>query len=166
MAGQAVSSVGTGGMVTKLAAARVAMSAGCRMVITRGNMDSPVRALEEGARCTWFLPKSTPRAARKEWIAGSLNPLGTVVIDAGAENALEQGKSLLPAGITAVEGNFGRGDPIIVQTTDGREIARGLTAYSSRDIDLIRGHKTGEIEGLLGFRGRDEILHRDDMVLL
>ncbi len=166
MAGHAISSVGTGGMVTKLVAARVVMSAGCRMVITRGDTEHPIRALEEGARCTWFLPQSTPRAARKEWIAGSLKPLGAVVIDAGAEGALGKGKSLLPAGVTAVEGDFGRGDPVIVRGADGRVVAQGLTAYSSRDIDLIRGHKTSEIEQLLGYRGRDEILHRDDMVLL
>ncbi len=165
MAGHAISSVGTGGMVTKLAAARIAMSAGCRMVITQGREEHPIRALEDGARCTWFLPHSTPRAARKEWIAGSLKPLGAVVIDAGAEGALGKGKSLLPAGVTAVEGNFGRGDPIVVRCADGRQIAQGLTAYSSRDIDLIKGHKTSEIEGLLGYRGRDEVLHRDDMVL-
>lgn len=166
MAGHSKSSVGTGGMVTKLAAARVAMSAGCRMVITRGDKEHPVRVLEEGARCTWFLPQSTPLAARKEWIAGSLKPLGTVVIDGGAENALAAGKSLLPAGIVTVEGNFGRGDPVKVRCVDGRQVAQGLTAYSSRDIDLIKGHKTSEIEGLLGYRGRDEVLHRDDMVML
>jgi len=166
MAGQAVSSVGTGGMVTKLMAARIAMGAGCRMAITQGRTDNPVRRLEEGARCTWFLPKSTPRAARKEWIAGSLKPLGAVVIDAGAEGALGSGKSLLPAGVTAVEGDFGRGDPIVVCCADGRRVAQGLTAYSSWDIERIKGHKTSEIEGLLGYRGRDEVLHRDDMVLL
>ncbi len=166
MAGKAVSSVGTGGMVTKLAAARVAMGAGCRMAIARGHMEHPIRALEEGARCTWFLPHSTPRAARKDWIAGSLKPLGAVVIDAGAEGALGKGKSLLPAGVTAVEGRFERGDPIVVRSADGRKLAQGLSAYSAHDIDLIKGHKTSEIEELLGYRGRDEIIHRDDMVLL
>jgi glutamate 5-kinase len=166
MAGRAVSSLGTGGMVTKLEAARIAMSAGCRVVITQGRKEHPVRTLEDGARCTWFLPHSTPRAARKEWIAGSLKPLGVVVIDAGAESALGKGKSLLPAGVTAVEGDFGRGDPIVVRCADGRQVAQGLTAYSSRDIGLIKGHKTSEIEELLGYRGRDEVLHRDDMVLL
>lgn len=166
MAGHAISPVGTGGMVTKLAAARVAMSAGCRMVITRGDTEHPVRALEEGARCTWFLPQSTPRAARKEWIAGSLKPQGAIIIDAGAKGALGKGKSLLPAGVTAVDGTFERGDPVVVKCLDGREVARGLSAYSSRDIDLIKGHKTSEIEELLGYRGRDEVLHRDDMVLL
>jgi len=166
MAGLSVSSVGTGGMVTKLAAARIAMSAGCRMVIAHGHTENPVRALEEGARCTWFLPQSTPRAARKEWIAGSLKPQGTILIDKGAQGALGKGKSLLPAGVTAIEGTFERGDPVVIRCPDGHEIARGLTAYSSSDIDLIRGHKTSEIEGLLGYRGRDEVLHRDDMVLL
>lgn len=166
MAGQAVSSVGTGGMVTKLTAARIAMSAGCRMVIAEGHTDNPIHAIEDGARCTWFLPQSTPRAARKEWIAGSLKPQGAVIIDAGAEGALGKGKSLLPAGVTDVEGTFERGDPVVVRCVDGREVARGLSAYSSHDIGLIKGHKTSEIEELLGYRGRDEVLHRDDMVLL
>ncbi len=166
MAGKAVSSVGTGGMVTKLSAARVAMGAGCRMVITKGQVDHPIRALEEGARCTWFLPHSTPRAARKHWIAGSLKPLGSIIIDAGAETALSKGKSLLPAGVTAVEGSFERGDPVVILSHDKRRLAQGLCAYSSEDIGTIKGHKTGEIESLLGYRGRDEVMHRDDMVLL
>ena len=166
MAGKAVSSVGTGGMVTKLSAARVAMGAGCRMVITKGQVDHPIRALEEGARCTWFLPHSTPRAARKHWIAGSLKPLGSIIIDAGAETALSKGKSLLPAGVTAVEGSFERGEPVVILGHDKRRLAQGLCAYSSEDIGTIKGHKTGEIESLLGYRGRDEVMHRDDMVLL
>lgn len=165
MAGNAISSVGTGGMVTKLAAARVAMSAGCRMVITKGYSNQPVQMLEEGARCTWFLPKTSPRAARKEWIAGSLKPLGSITIDAGAVKALESGKSLLPAGIAIVEGVFDRGDPIVVKGMDGQELARGLSAYSSTDIELIKGHKTSEIEALLGYRGRDEVIHRDDLAI-
>jgi len=165
MAGKAVSTVGTGGMVTKLAAARVAMSAGCRMVITRGHDDHPIKNLEDGARCTWFLPPASPRAARKEWIAGGLKPLGAIVIDAGAEKALGGGKSLLPAGISAVAGTFERGDLIVVENSNGVEIARGLSAYSATDIGLIKGHKTSEIETILGYRGRDEVIHRDDLVI-
>ena len=166
MAGKAISSVGTGGMVTKLAAARVAMSAGCRMVITKGYDDHPVQLLEGGARCTWFMPTNSPRAARKEWIAGSLKPLGSITIDAGAEKALASGKSMLPAGITSVDDTFDRGDPIVVKGTSGQELARGISAYSSTDIDLIKGHKTSEIEALLGYRGRDEVIHRDDLAIL
>jgi glutamate 5-kinase len=165
MAGKAISSVGTGGMVTKLAAARVAMSAGCRMVITEGHAEHPVRLLEEGARCTWFMPTNSPRAARKEWIAGSLKPLGSITIDVGAEKALASGKSMLPAGITSVDGAFDRGDPILVKGAGGEELARGLSAYSADDIQLIKGHKTSEIEALLGYRGRDEVVHRDDLAI-
>ena len=165
MAGESISSVGTGGMVTKLAAARVTMSAGCRMVITKGYDDHPIRLLEEGARCTWFMPTNSPRAARKEWIAGSLKPLGSITIDAGAEKALASGKSMLPAGIASVEGTFDRGDPIVVKGTSDQELARGISAYSSTDIDLIKGHKTSETEALLGYRGRDEVIHRDDLAI-
>lgn len=165
MAGRAVSSVGTGGMVTKLAAARIAMSAGCRMVITRGHDYNPIRRLEKGGLCTWFLPPENPRTARKKWIAGGLKPRGTIFIDAGAETALSAGKSLLPAGVYDVAGEFDRGDLIVVQGRNGDEVARGLSAYSSADILLIKGHKTSEIETVLGYRGRDEIIHRDDLVI-
>ncbi len=166
MAGASSSTVGTGGMITKLLAARIAMGAGCRMVITKGHTEHPLRALEDAARCTWFLPSANPRAARKEWIAGSLNPLGSIIIDDGAQNALGSGKSLLPAGVSDVSGTFERGDPVVVKTIDGNEVARGLSAYSSDDIARIKGHKTSEIEALLGYRGRDEVIHRDDLVLI
>ena len=165
MAGQSKSSEGTGGMETKLAAARIAMSAGCRMVITNGHRDYPIRSLKDGGSSTWFIPNSTPRVARKEWIAGSLKPQGRIIIDPGAEEALKAGKSLLPAGVLEVKGYFQRGDLILVLCSDGREIARGLSAYSSEDIVLIKGHKTNEIVSLLGYRGRDEIIHRDDMAV-
>ncbi len=164
MAGKAISTVGTGGMVTKLAAARVTMGAGCRMVITKGHADNPVRELEDGARCTWFLPSTSPRAARKEWIASSLKPRGRVRVDEGAEKALGAGKSLLPAGVSSLTGTFERGDLVTVENSAGVELGRGLSAYSSADISLIKGHKTSEIASILGYRGRDEIIHRDDLV--
>ncbi|MEQ8665638.1 MAG: glutamate 5-kinase [Rhodospirillales bacterium] len=165
MAGGSASAYGSGGMITKLAAARIAMGAGCRMVITRGHEANPIRLLADGARCTWFLPKATPRTARKEWIAGGLKPRGALVIDDGAAQALSRGKSLLPAGVTVVEGTFQRGDLLIVRNGSGKELARGLSAYASSDVHLIMGRKTREIEGLLGYRGRDEVIHRDDLVL-
>ncbi|MBM3505813.1 MAG: glutamate 5-kinase [Alphaproteobacteria bacterium] len=165
MGGGARTGVGSGGMVTKLLAAKIAMAAGCRMVIARGAVDRPLAAIAAGARTTWFLPEGTPLTARKQWIAGSLKPSGAITVDAGAARALRGGKSLLPAGVTAVEGAFQRGDAVVVRGPDGGEIGRGLIAYSSEDARLIAGHKSDEIEQLLGYRGRDEIVHRDDLAL-
>jgi len=165
MAGTANVGDGTGGMITKLAAAKIAMGAGCRMVITDGRQERPLRRLLDGASRTWFLPSSTPRTARKGWIAGSLKPTGSITLDAGAVAALGKGKSLLPAGVTAVSGRFERGDAVLVLGPDGKELGRGLSAYSSADAERIIGHKTSEIEATLGYRGRDEMIHRDDLVL-
>jgi glutamate 5-kinase len=165
MAGAAVPGISTGGMVTKLAAARIALSAGCRMAIANGQDAHPLRAIENGARVTWFLPSAEPLTARKRWIAGSIAPAGLVVVDDGAARALADGASLLPAGIVGIEGSFERGDAILVRRRDGTVIARGLSAYASDDVARIRGHKSGEIEALLGYRGRDEIIHRDDLVV-
>ena len=165
MAGAVVSADASGGMPTKIAAARIAMAAGCHMVIARGDMDRPVAALKNGARSTWFVAKATPRAARKQWIAGSLQPRGALTIDAGAEAALAAGRSLLPAGVSAVEGEFQRGEAVTVRDAAGNLLGRGLCAYSAADARRIRGHKTGEIEAILGYRGRDAIIHRDDLVL-
>jgi glutamate 5-kinase len=165
MAGHAPVGYSSGGMVTKLAAARIAMAAGCRMVIARGEDLHPLRAIEDGARVTWFIPASEPRTARKRWIAGSLNTVGVLVVDDGAANALARGTSLLPTGVVSVDGNFERGDAVIVRSSDGRELARGLSAYSSVDALTIAGHKSNEIESILGYRGGDEIIHRDDLVL-
>ena len=165
MAGQAQTSVGSGGMVTKLAAAKVAMGAGCRMIIADGHELNPVRRIEEGASCTWFIPKGTPRTARKHWIAGTLNPAGKLIVDDGALNALRGGKSLLPAGVVDVEGNFQKGDAVVVVNGDGAEVGRGLVAYSIDDARLLMGHKSSEIEHLLGYRGVDELIHRDNLVL-
>jgi len=165
MAGAARSGLSRGGMVTKLAAARIALGAGCRMVIASGKMLHPLQAIEQGARCTWFIPGATPKTARKQWIGGSLQPLGSLTVDAGAARALAAGKSLLPAGVVAVEGQFGRGDAVIVKGPDGAALARGLSAYSAEDARRIMRHKSGDIEALLGYRGRDEMIHRDDLVL-
>ena len=165
LAGPVATGYGSGGMVTKLAAAKAALGAGCRMVIADGSALHPLKRIEDGAPCTWFLPSATPRTARKRWIAGTLRPAGTITVDDGALRALEKGKSLLPAGVIAAEGDFQRGDAVIVKGPGGREVARGLTAYSAADARRIMGHKSGGIEGLLGYRGRDEMINRDDLVL-
>jgi glutamate 5-kinase len=125
-----------------------------------------VRRLEEGASCSWFLPASNPENARKQWIAGSLRPNGAITIDAGALQALRTGKSLLPAGVVAVTGRFSRGDTVSVLDKDGAEIARGMIAYSDRDAVRIIGKRSADIEALLGFRGRAEMIHRDDLVMM
>jgi glutamate 5-kinase len=166
MAGRAPIGYSSGGMVTKLQAARIAVSGGCRMVIADGRRAHPLAALADGARCTWFLAGLEPMTARKRWIAGSLKPSGRLVVDAGALKALKSGRSLLPAGVTAVEGQFERGDAVLVLGRDGIEVARGLCAYSAREARLIRGHKSSEIEARLGYRGREELIHRDDLVLM
>jgi glutamate 5-kinase len=166
MAGEAPPGYSSGGMVTKLAAARIAIGAGCQMAIADGRRLNPLAALAEGASCSWFLAAANPLTARKRWIAGSLKPVGALTVDAGALAALLAGKSLLPAGVARVEGEFERGDAVRVLAPDGREVARGLSAYSAADARQIRGHKSREIEALLGYRGRDEMIHRDDLVLL
>jgi glutamate 5-kinase len=165
MGGGSASAVGRGGMATKIAAARIAVAAGCHMCISSGHHRHPVRRIEQGARCTWFLPSESPAAARKQWIAGTLSPAGALVIDAGAQRALRGGKSLLPAGVVRLAGRFERGDTVSVLTEQGTEIARGISAYSDGDAARIIGRRTADIEGILGFRGRDEIIHRDDLVL-
>jgi glutamate 5-kinase len=165
MAGQAPVGYSSGGMVTKLAAARIAVEADCRMVIADGTRANPLSALAEGARATWFLADIEPRAARKLWISGSLSPAGAYRLDDGATAALGNGKSLLPAGVTEVSGEFQRGDAVRLLTPSGAEIGRGLSAYSAAEARLIIGHNSREIESLLGYRGREELVHRDDLVL-
>ena len=155
----------SGGMRTKLAAARIATQAGCAMAIAVGATPHPLAALVQGARCTWFLPAQDGRTARKSWIAGTLHPAGRLVVDAGAARALAAGRSLLPAGVRTVEGDFERGDPVLIQNAEGATLARGLSAYASPDARRIAGHRSDEIETLLGWRGRDELVHRDDLVL-
>ena len=166
MAGRTVSDVGSGGMATKIMAAKIAVSAGCHMCISAGHHQHPVRRIEEGARATWFVPTGTPITARKQWIAGTLKPAGAICIDEGALKALQSGKSLLPAGITATRGQFERGDTVSVLAPNGAEIARGIVAYSDEDAKRILGRKSSEIEALLGFRGRAEMIHRDNLVVL
>ena len=165
MAGDPGSGYGSGGMVTKLAAARICLSAGCRMAIAKGDALRPLSAIEAGGRCTWFVPGSSPHTARKQWIFGSLNPAGAVTIDDGAGRALKRGKSLLPAGVVAVDGSFEPGDCILVKAGDGRVLARGLSAYSSEDAARLLGRHSDQIEAILGYRGRDELIHRDDLVM-
>jgi glutamate 5-kinase len=165
MAGAAPVGYSSGGMVTKLDAAKIAMTSGCHMVITDGKADRPLTALANGARATWFTANASPLTARKRWIAGAVNTAGEITVDAGAVRALTGGKSLLPAGITHIEGNFLRGDAVRVRAGDGKEIARGLTAYAAEDAIKIKGHKSNEIETILGYRGRDEVIHRDNLVL-
>jgi glutamate 5-kinase len=156
---------GTGGMITKLEAARIALAAGCRMVIAAGDELHPLARIAEGGRCTWFLPAQSPGAARKRWIAGTLKPAGALVADAGAIAALARGKSLLPAGVIAVEGTFDKGAAVVIKSAAGEILGRGLVAYGAADARRIIGHKTREIEDCLGYRGREELVHRDDLAL-
>ena len=152
-------------MKTKVQAGRMALAAGTNMVITSGKVDHPLRAIAEGAKCTWFLAPSDPVTAKKRWIAGQLEPKGAVTIDEGAEKALHSGRSLLPAGVKSVEGTFERGDAVIIRAVDGRELGRGLVAYGRTDADLIIGKQSAQIAQILGYEGRDELIHRDDMAV-
>lgn len=165
MAGASGSELARGGMLTKIEAARIATNAGTHMVIASGRRDHPLQAVADGARCTWFLTAANPVTARKKWIAGSLEPKGTLTIDAGAVAALRRGKSLLPAGVVAVEGDFARGDAVIIRGPDGAEIGRGLCAYDVEDARRIKGRSSADIASLVGFSGRAEIVHRDDLVV-
>jgi glutamate 5-kinase len=166
MAGRSNSDVGSGGMTTKIAAAKIAVGAGCHMCIASGHRRHPLKPIESGGRCTWFMPASTPVAARKQWIAGTLRPAGAVHIDEGALRALRSGKSLLPAGVTGTLGRFESGDTVGVLTADGTEVARGIAAYSDADTARILGRRSAEIAPILGFHGREELIHRDDLVIL
>ena len=165
MAGGAGNELSRGGMVTKIEAGKIALASGTHMVITSGKVEHPLAALEAGAPCTWLLAPSDPVTARKRWIAGQLEPKGYVEVDAGAERALFSGKSLLPAGVTRVDGAFERGDAVVIRAADGRELGRGLVAYAREDAARIIGKRTGEIAAILGFAGRSALVHRDDMVL-
>lgn len=156
----------SGGMRTKLIAARIATESGCAMAIALGKREHPLAALCEGARCTWFLPGTDSRSARKRWIAGSLTPGGEIRVDAGAARALLQGGSLLPAGVTAVEGEFARGELVRIVDVEGRELGLGLCAYAAEEARRIAGRRSDEFEDVLGWHGRDELIHRDDLVLL
>ncbi|MEI3852268.1 MULTISPECIES: glutamate 5-kinase [Ensifer] len=165
MAGGAASELSRGGMRTKIDAGKIATTAGCAMIIASGKPDHPLAAIEEGARSSWFAPSGSPVTARKTWIAGQLLPAGTLSVDAGAEEALRSGKSLLPAGVRNVTGSFSRGDTIAILGTSGREIARGLAGYDADEARQIAGKKSAEIAAILGYAGRAAMVHRDDMVM-
>jgi len=162
MAGDAGSGLSKGGMKTKVMAAKTATSAGCAMAICEGSALRPLRALEDGAEATWFTATLDPQDARKRWI-GAMKPLGILTLDEGATNALSNGKSLLPAGVISVEGEFGRGDPVSFVGPNGNHLGIGLVRYTADEAITIKGHKSQEIERLLGYRGRATLIHRDDM---
>ena len=157
--------VGTGGMATKLTAARIAQGAGCATLITLGRRPAPLQAVEDGAHATLIEPSQTPSAAYKQWIAGSLAPQGSLTVDAGAVTALRAGKSLLPAGVRKVEGRFGKGDAVVVLDPAGREIARGLSRYDAAEAEQIKGLRSDAIEGVLGYTEGPTLVHADDMAL-
>ncbi|MBD9626301.1 glutamate 5-kinase [Ensifer adhaerens] len=165
MAGGAASELSRGGMRTKIDAGKIATTAGCAMIIASGKPNHPLAAIEDGARSSWFAPSGSPVTARKTWIAGQLLPAGTLAVDAGAEEALRSGKSLLPAGVRDVTGSFSRGDTIAILGTSGREIARGLAGYDADEARQIAGKKSSEIAAILGYAGRAAMVHRDDMVM-
>jgi glutamate 5-kinase len=152
-------------MQTKIEAAKIATGAGTFMVIASGRVEHPLRAIDAGARCTWFTAMGNPVTARKKWILGSLEPKGTLTIDAGAVAALRRGNSLLPVGVVRIDGDFDRGDAVIIRGPDGAEIGRGLCAYDASDAQKIRGRASADIASILGFSGRTEMIHRDDLVV-
>lgn len=166
MAGTALPGVGTGGMRTKIMAAKIAVQSGCRMAIVKGVAEHPLRAMHAGTlRCTWFSPATTPRAARKRWIAAHMQLKGSVVVDAGAVQALHFGKSLLPAGVLRCEGSFSQGDAVAIKTLDGSQIGCGLIAYAAEEAAKLCGQHSDSIETLLGYAGQAELIHRDNLVL-
>ena len=165
MAGDAESELSRGGMRTKIEAAKIATTAGTHMLIASGKIEHPLQAIADGGRCTWFLTPANPVTARKRWIAGSLEPKGTLTIDAGAVNALRAGKSLLPAGVIRVDGQFARGDAVVVRGPDTHEIGRGLVAYDAEDAEKIKGRSSPDVMAILGISGRAEMIHRDDLVV-
>jgi glutamate 5-kinase len=165
MAGLSASETARGGMVTKIEAGKIATTAGTHMVIASGHVSHPLQRIAEGAPCSWFLTPANPVTSRKKWIAGSLEPRGALHIDAGAVRALRSGASLLPAGVVKIDGAFDRGDAVIVRGPDGAEIGRGLVAYDTGDAERIRGRSSSDILLILGFTGRTEMIHRDDLVL-
>jgi len=165
MAGDSATEYGSGGMITKLAAAKIALTSGCRMVIAAGKHLNPLSRIDKTEQCTWFIPDTTPTRARKNWIAQHLKPTGSMIIDAGAVNALKQGKSLLSAGVIDIQGEFHKGDAICVFNADKQEIAKGLVNYPAHEAKKIMGRKSAEFESILGYQGCEEIMHRDDLVL-
>src|SRR5499433_405460 len=165
MAGDAGSELSRGGMRTKIEAAKIATTSGTHMLIASGKIYHPLQAIAEGGRCTWFQTPANPVTARKRWIAGSLEPKGTLTIDAGAVRALRAGRSLLPAGVIRIDGQFARGDAVVVRGPDTHEIGRGLVAYDAEDADKIKGRSSPDVMAILGISGRAEMIHRDDLVV-
>ena len=165
MAGAAGSELSRGGMQTKIEAGKIATTGGTHMVIASGRVTHPLRAIADGARCSWFLTPANPVTARKKWIAGSLEPRGTLTIDAGAVAALRNGRSLLPAGVIRIDGAFARGDAVVIRGPDGAEVGRGLVAYDAEEADKIKGRSSADILSILGFGGRAEMVHRDHLVV-
>lgn len=164
MAGDPVSGMSKGGMKTKLLAAKTAVAGGCAMAIMEGSVLRPLQALAQGANRTWFIAQGDPQAARKRWI-NAMKPKGELRLDAGAVAAMAQGKSLLPAGVTAVTGSFGRGDPVALVSPEGDIMGKGLVRYTAVEAKAIAGHRSGEIEAILGYQGRAALVHRDDLVI-
>jgi glutamate 5-kinase len=164
MAGDGVSGLSKGGMKTKLMAAKTCVAAGCSMAITEGSVLSPLRALQKGANCTWFMAMGNPHDARKRWIS-SMKPMGSITIDDGAVRALMQGKSLLPAGVIAVSGQFRRGDMVTILDKSGRDVGQGLAAYAAQEAKALIGCNSSQIEKILGYAGRSALVHRDDMAI-
>ena len=165
MAGNSATQYGSGGMITKLAAAKIALASGCRMVIAAGKHLHPLTRIDQENQHTWFIPDTTPTNARKNWIAQHLQPKGSMTIDAGAMAALRQGKSLLPVGVTAITGEFHKGDAICILTANKQEVARGLANYAAHEAKKLIGRNSTEYENILGYRGSEELVHRDDLVL-
>ncbi len=165
MAGAAGSELSRGGMQTKIEAAKIATEAGTHMLIASGRVEHPLRAVTDGARCTWFGAAGNPFTARKKWIAGSLEPKGILTIDAGAVAALRRGNSLLPVGVVRIDGAFERGDAVIIRGPEGGEIGRGLCAYDATDAQKIRGRSSADIASILGYSGRAEMIHRDNLIV-
>ena len=164
MAGDPVSGMSKGGMKTKLLAAKTAVAGGCAMAIMEGSVLRPLQALAQGANRTWFIAQGDPQAARKRWI-NAMKPRGELRLDAGAVVAMAQGKSLLPAGVTSVTGTFGRGDPVALVSPEGDILGKGLVRYTAVEAKAIAGHRSGEIEAILGYQGRAALVHRDDLVI-
>ena len=165
MAGAAGSGLSRGGMHTKIEAAKITTGSGTHLVIASGRIQHPLDAIGKGARCTWFVAAGNPVTARKKWIAGSLEPKGTLIVDAGAVAALRRGNSLLPVGVVRIDGDFARGDAVVIRGPDGAEVGRGLCAYDAEEAQKIRGRSSTDIEAILGFTGRAEMIHRDDLVV-
>lgn len=166
MAGDAASGLSTGGMKTKLDAAQMALASGCHMAIAHGDAQHALQKLAEGGRATWFVACTKPHLARKQWIAAAVHLPGYVVVDAGAAQALSNGKSLLSAGVTAIEGSFERGDTIGVKAANGALVAKGISSYSHTEAAKILGKKSDAIEAILGYAARSALIHRDDLAML